>query len=152
MLRANLRWVGRSSLLLAAAVACSDGTSPPKPVPLPACTGGRGFAVSLAVDSFVSVDPIRDSGCVIFPANTSAIDSAEYLLIPQSAAGSPGVSSSFLLVGDTLHTPVAALMASLATQSPAQQFHDFLRQGRSEERRVGKEWRERRGPDHCREK
>ncbi len=66
---------------------------------------------------------------MIFPANASAIDSAEYLLIPQSAAGSPGVSSSFLLVGDTVHTPVAALMASLATQSPAQQFHDFLRQG-----------------------
>ncbi len=110
-------------------MACSDGTSPPKPVPLPACTGGRGFAVSLAVDSFVSVDPIRDSGCVIFPANSSPIDSAEYLLVPQSAAGSPGVSSSFLLVGDTVHTPVAALMASLATQSPAQQFHDFLRQG-----------------------
>src|SRR6266571_6731891 len=129
MLRASLRWVGRSSLLLVAAVACSDGTSPPKPVPLPACTAGRGFAVSLAVDSFVSVDPIRDSGCVIFPANSSAIDSAEYLLVPQSAAGSPGVSSSFLLLGDTVHTPVAAMMASLATQSPAQQFHDFLRQG-----------------------
>src|SRR2546423_13676238 len=125
MLRAAVSSMGISSLLLAAA--CSDGTSPPLPVPLPACTAGRGFAVSLAVDSFVSVDPIRDSGCVIFPANTSAIDSAEYLLIPQSAAGSPGVSSSFLLVGDTVHTPVAALMASLPTQSPAPQLHDFVR-------------------------
>src|SRR5881392_2025179 len=103
MLRANLRRVGRSSLLLAAAAACSDGTSPPPPVPLPACTAGRGFAVSLAVNSFVSMDPIRDSGCVIFPSNASTIDSAEYLLIPQSASGTPGVSSSFLLQGDTIH-------------------------------------------------
>src|SRR5205809_1730911 len=129
MLRASMKWVGRSSLLLVAAVACSDRMSPPPPVPLPAWTAGRGFAVPLAVDSFVSVDPILDSGCVIFPANSSAIDSAEYLLVPQSAAGSPGVSSSFLLLGDTVHTPVAAMMASLTAQSPAQPFHDFLRQG-----------------------
>ena len=127
MLRAAVSWMGISSLLLAAA--CSDGTSPPLPVPLPACTAGRGFAVSLAVDSFVSMDPIRDSGCVIFPANASTIDSAEYLLIPQSAAGTPGVSSSFLLLGDTIHPPMAALRASFAPLSPAEQFHAFLREG-----------------------
>src|SRR5207247_9948340 len=104
MLRASLKWVGRSSLLLVAAVACSDRMSPPPPVPLPACTGGRGFAVSLAVDSFVSVDPILDSGCVIFPANSSVIDSAEYLLVPQSADGAPGVSSSCLWLRAPVHT------------------------------------------------
>src|SRR5439155_1360766 len=62
-------WVGASSLLLAA---CSDHPMAPRPVPLPVCAAGRGFQVALAVDSFVSVDPIRDSGCIIFPANASA--------------------------------------------------------------------------------
>src|SRR2546426_12359696 len=102
-------WVGASSLLLAA---CSDHPMAPRPVPLPVCAAGRGFQVALAVDSFVSVDPIRDSGCIIFPPNASAIDSVEYLLVPQSAAGTFGVSSSFLLLGHTIHPP-AALVASL---------------------------------------
>src|SRR5207247_8791955 len=101
---AGLKWVGRSSLLLVAAVACSDRMSPPPPVPLPACTGGRGFAVSLAVDSFVSVDPLLDSGCVIFPDNSWAIDSAEYLLGPQSAPGSAGGSARCLLLGASVRT------------------------------------------------
>src|SRR2546425_9157810 len=121
-------WVGASSLLLAA---CSDHPMAPRPVPWPVCAGGRGFRVALAVDSFVSVDPIRDSGCIIFPANASAIDSVEYLLVPQSAAGTFGVSSSFQLLGDTIHPPAAALVASLSPPalSVAQQFHAFLRRG-----------------------
>jgi len=121
-------WVGASSLLLAA---CSDHPMAPRPVPLPVCAAGRGFQVALAVDSFVSVDPIRDSGCIIFPANASAIDSVEYLLVPQSAAGTFGVSSSFQLLGDTIHPPAAALVASLSPPalSVAQQFHAFLRRG-----------------------
>src|SRR5712691_997823 len=121
-------WGGGSSLLLAAA--CSDHPmAPPPPVPLPVCTAGRGFQVALAVDSFVSVDPIRDSGCIVFPANASAIDSVEYLLVPQSAAGTFGVSSSFLLRGDTIHARAAPLAAAPPALSPAQQFHAFLRRG-----------------------
>src|SRR2546422_11268922 len=121
-------WAGASSLLLAA---CSDHPMAPRPVPLPVCAAGRGFQVALAVDSFVSVDPIRDSGCIIFPANASAIDSVEYLLVPQSAAGTFGVSSSFQLLGDTIHPPAAALVASLSPPalSVAQQFHAFLLRG-----------------------
>src|SRR3989442_3134534 len=121
-------WAGAASLLLAA---CSDHPMAPRPVPLPVCAAGRGFQVALAVDSFVSVDPIRDSGCIIFPANASAIDSVEYLLVPQSAAGTFGVSSSFQLLGDTIHPPAAALVASLSPPalSVAQQFHAFLRRG-----------------------
>src|SRR2546426_3775660 len=121
-------WVGASPLRLAA---CSDRPMAPRPVPLPVCAAGRGFQVALAVDSFVSLDPIRDSGCIIFPANASAIDSVEYLLVPQSAAGTFGVSSSFQLLGDTIHPPAAALVASRSPPalSVAQQFHAFLRRG-----------------------
>src|SRR5437879_13889304 len=93
-------WVGASSLLLAA---CSDHPMAPRPVPLPVCAAGRGFQVALAVDSFVSVDPIRDSGCIIFPANASAIDSVEYLLVPQSDDGTIGVSPRFQPLGNTIH-------------------------------------------------
>src|SRR3989442_12252200 len=119
-------WAGASSLLVGA---CGDRPMAPRRVPLPGGGAGRGFQVALAVDSFVSVDPIRDSGCIIFPANASAIDSVEYLLVPQSAAGTFGVSSSFQLLGDTIHPPAAALVASLSPPalSVAQQFHAFLR-------------------------
>src|SRR5438445_12872529 len=121
-------WVGASSLLVAA---CSGHPMARGPVPLPVCAAVRGFQVALAVDSFVSVDPIRDSGCIRFRANASAVDSVEYLLVPQSAAGTFGVSSSFQLLGDTIHPPAAALVASLSPPalSVAQQFHAFLRRG-----------------------
>ena len=39
------------------------------------------------------------------------------------------MSSSFLLQGDTIHPPIAALRASFAPLSPAEQFHAFLREG-----------------------
>src|SRR2546427_8796257 len=38
-----------------------------------------------------------DSGCVTFAANPSAVDSMEYLLVPQSAAGTLGDSALFQL-------------------------------------------------------
>jgi len=83
------------------------------------CAAGRGFQVALAVDSFVSVDPIRDSGCIIFPANASAIDSVEYLLVPQSAVGTFGVSSSFLLLGDKRRTEAWTKLALTAAYNNA---------------------------------
>ena len=126
MLRAALKWLGTSSLLLAAA--CSDSTGPNPPPLLPECTAGKGFAVSLAVDSFIPVDPVPDSGCVLFPAN-AGVDTAEYLVVPQAATSIPGLSAPFLLRGDTIHPPRAALSASAAALSPAEQFHLFLRQG-----------------------
>src|SRR5438034_10751098 len=103
MLRASLKWVGRSSLLLVAAVACSDRMSPPPPVPLPACTGGRGFAVSLAVDSFVSVDCLLATESVMFSSNSSAIDDLDYLRFRRSASASLRLPLSFLSVRDALH-------------------------------------------------
>ena len=126
MLRTAVSWMGISSLLVAAA--CSDSTGPKPPPLLPECTAGRGFAVSLAVDSFVSIDPVPDSGCVLFPAN-AGVDTVEYLVVPQSATGVPGLSAPFLLRGDTVHPPMAALTASAAPLSPVERFHMFLREG-----------------------
>jgi len=107
------------------AMACrGDGAGPA----LPVCTAGGSYQVSLSVGQYASVDPAANSGCVAFPANVAA-DTAEYVVVPQSASGTPGVSSSFRLAGDTLRP--LALSASL-TGAPARQslpdaFHDFLR-------------------------
>jgi hypothetical protein len=127
MLRARLVAAGVWLLLLAAA--CSDSTAPKPLAPLPACTAGRGFAVSpLAVARYVSVDPGPDSGCVLFPSNLTA-SAVEYLVIPQSAAGTPGVSAAYSLEGDTIHTAAALAAAAAAPLPVAEQFHDFLREG-----------------------
>jgi hypothetical protein len=125
MLRARLVPVGVWSLLLAAA--CSDSTAPKPLAPVPTCTAGRGSAVSLAVDSFVALDAIRDSGCVIFPANPLA-STVEYLVVPQSVAGTPGLTALFSLQGDTVHPPAAAAALQGIT-SAAERFHQFLRTG-----------------------
>jgi hypothetical protein len=117
--------------LFLGAVACSgDGAGPQ----LPPCTAA-GFAVTLpVVGAYVSIDPTgADSGCVVFPANGSGIDSAEYVVVPQLATGVPGHTSSFRLLGDTIRpaTPTApfAVAPAIVELSPAEQFHAFLRRG-----------------------
>jgi hypothetical protein len=133
MLRRRL-WL----LPLLAATACSDGLVGPgvwphfNVPPLPPCTLSRGGAttLSLAVGQYVSLDPTADSGCVIFPANASATDSAEYLLVAQSASGTEGVTSGFTLVGDTIIATLAAAPAAAPLPPPLStgiRFHDFLR-------------------------
>ena len=110
-------------------VACpSDGAGPK----LPPCTAA-GFNITLpVVGAYVTYDPAAsDSGCVVFPA-AGAVDSAEYLLIPQLATGVPGRTSSFRLAGDTIRpAPVAPAFSTteLADLPPADQFHRFLRLG-----------------------
>src|SRR5438034_9616391 len=88
---------------LAATAGCGSDAGPATP----ACSSALATQVVLAVGAYTSIDPASDAGCVTVAANASAVDSAEYLLVPQSASSSPGASS------------------------------------RSEERRVGKEWRAR---------
>jgi hypothetical protein len=83
--------------------ACSSNNAP-GPNPLASCktTSAVATHVTLAVPQYVSLDPATDSGCVLFPANASSTNQAEYLLIPQSAAGTPDDSSMFQLTGGAL--------------------------------------------------
>jgi hypothetical protein len=87
------------------ATACTSGSffgSPPPP-PLASCNSAStvGTHISLAVGAYLSLDPATDSGCVLFPANSSA-NQVEYLLVPQSADAAPSDSSAFQLNGGAL--------------------------------------------------
>jgi len=80
---------------------------------------------------YAAFDPSASSGCTIFPANGSA-SSAEYLLVPQSASGTPNDTQSFKLQGGglmaaTLAGQVIAPEGAPPPLSPAEQFHLFLR-------------------------
>lgn len=126
MLHRRLTQLGLLSFLGAAA--CREAAGPK----LPPCTAA-GFAVSLPTPgAYLSFDPTTaDSGCAVFPANGPA-DSAEYLLVPQLATGVPGRTSSFRLAGDTIKpATVAPAFAAplLASLTPAERFHRFLRAG-----------------------
>ena len=74
-------------------VACSSDSAGPSP--LPSC-GAHGTQLSLAVGAYTSIDPASDSGCVTFAAN-SGVDTAEYLVLPWSAGGTPQSSAPFRL-------------------------------------------------------
>src|SRR5205085_6994636 len=78
---------------LAVTAACSkDATGPSAPT----CSSALASKLTLAVGAYASIDPATDGGCVTFPANAS-VDSAEYLLVPQSAAATFGQTSPFEL-------------------------------------------------------
>lgn len=79
---------------LALTAACS-GSSSAGPT-LPSC-GAHGSQLSLAVAQYSMVDPASDSGCVTFAAN-AGVDTAEYVVLPWSAGGTPGSSTPFSLV------------------------------------------------------
>src|SRR5713101_2630082 len=84
------------------AAACSGSNSGPSPLASCKTTSGVATHITLAVSQYVSLDPATDSGCVLFPANGSSTNQAEYLLVPQSAAGLPDDSAMFQLAGGTL--------------------------------------------------
>jgi hypothetical protein len=88
--------------------ACSTGEST-GPNPLETCQVTLSTPVTLAPASYIILNPPADSGCVTFPADTT-IDSVEYLLIPQSAGGTPGDSAPFRLQGAT---PISASASPL---------------------------------------
>ncbi len=112
-------------LLLAA---CSNSSGPGS---LPSC-GAHGSQLTLAPAAYASIDPATDSGCVTFAANASTIDSAEYLVVPQSGSGSAGASASFALKSATPLTamvmPQMALMSAGTHRSSALAFDRFLRE------------------------
>src|SRR6266704_2503020 len=125
MVRNWLAWIAIPSLW---AAACSDSAGPK----LPPCASSFGSHVNTALGSDTMLDPASDSGCVVFENNPSGIDSAIYLVVPQSATGVPGVTTSFSLHGDTIR-PVLSIAPYTPAPTLAQRFHDFLRQ--SEQRR-----------------
>jgi hypothetical protein len=109
---------------LSVAVACSsDHITTPV---LAACAAGVGTPISLGVGAYTTVDPASDSGCVRFAAN-AAPDSAEYLVVAQSAAGTSGQSSPFRLQGGAAAATAAALLATGAPTGRSQVAIDFDR-------------------------
>jgi hypothetical protein len=110
-------------LLLAAACSGDHVTTPI----VAACAAGVGSPISLAVGAYTTVDPATDSGCVRFAANASTIDSTEYLVVAQSAAGTPGQTSPFRLQGGAAAATTAALVAAGAPVGRSQVAIDFDR-------------------------
>ena len=108
--------------------ACSNSSGPGT---LPPC-GAHGSQLSLAPAAYMSIDPASDSGCVTFAANASTIDSAEYLVVPQSGSGSAGASAPFALKSATPLTamvmPQVALLSAGTHRSSALAFDRFLRE------------------------
>ena len=114
--------------LVALAACSSDRATGPGAA---TCSSALAFQVTLAIGAYASIDPASNAGCVVFPANASAVDSAEYLLVPQSAAGTFGRSSPFALRTATLTaaaTPAAERLVPLSgDRAAAVQFDGLLR-------------------------
>src|SRR5437667_4018022 len=113
---------------LVATAACShDSTGPAAPT----CSAALASRLTLAIGQYTSIDPASNDGCVTFPANASTVDSAEYLLVAQSAAATFGESSPFALRAATLGAAPMAAAPSLAqpaaAPSPATRFDGMLR-------------------------
>src|SRR5690348_5428304 len=115
---------------LVATVACSSGTSSSAP----GCKASQASQVTLAVGGYTSFDPSADAGCATFPANASSVDSAEYLVVPQSTGGNPGGSAAFTLT-DISPSPAGPVpvAANRVASGPgirvpvAMRFDQFLR-------------------------
>src|SRR2546421_1009310 len=100
---------------LVATAACGhDATGPSAPT----CSSALASQLTLAVGAYASIDPASDGGCVTFAANTS-VDSAEYLLVAQSAAGTFSQSSPFALRAATTLGAAPMGAAPLPAQPPA---------------------------------
>ncbi len=84
------------------AAACSGSNSGPSPLASCKTTSAVATHITLAVGQYVSLDPATDSGCVLFPANASSTNQAEYLLVPQSATGDTAQVAPFQLTSGAL--------------------------------------------------
>ena len=131
----NRRWrilASCTALLFSVSVgACASGTD--VKVSPPSCASGAGAAIALAVGSYVTLDPAAARGCARFPANPSLADSAEYLVVPQSAATTANAQSSFTLTGGTGAPTAPAPVVSQAAGTQAS-FDAFLRRAEASRR------------------
>src|ERR1051325_4422285 len=117
--------------LLATAACSKDSTGPTAPT----CSAALASQLTLAIGAYALIDPASTGGCVTFPANASSTDSAEYLVVAQSVAGTFGQSSPFPLRTATLGTaPMLAqlLAAPAGPTTPAGRFDAVLRRLGSE--------------------
>lgn len=109
--------------------ACSSNAAGPGSV---SC-GAHGTPLTLAVGAYTSIDPATDSGCVTFAANT-APDTAEYLVLPWSAGGTPASTAPFQLQSATpaasaiAMSPMFAPSAASSRGANAVAFDHFLRE------------------------
>ena len=78
---------------------------------LPPCTSASSTA-TLGVGAYTAYDITADSGCVIFPANASTTDSAEYLVVVQAGGGAPGDSAAYQVEADLAAPPGPRLAAA----------------------------------------
>jgi hypothetical protein len=125
MFRNRRLWRAAPWLILV--VACDPGTGPG----IGPCTAASAETVSLAVGAYTSVDGYETYGCIMFPANASAAE-VEYLVVPQAATGSPGLTLNFVLQSVAASVAAAARVTAApeaAPGGPAQRFHEFLRRG-----------------------
>ena len=123
------RWRGMlascTALLSSAALgACASGTD--VAVTSPSCASGAGTTIALAVGAYVTLDPAANRGCARFPANPSSTDSAEYLVVPQSAATTANVQSAFTLTGGT-GAPTPPARGTTRAAGTQASFDAFLR-------------------------
>src|SRR5258705_143038 len=112
---------------LAATAGCSgDHAAGPS---IPTCSSALASQLVLAIGAYTSLDPASDGGCVTIAANASTLDSAEYLIVPQSAAGTFGQSSPFELRTASLAAmPAAHIVEPVSSpRAMAVQFDGMLR-------------------------
>jgi len=93
--------------IAACVAACSSDTAPQAP---PVCSSSSP-PLTLAVGAPQFINPLTTSGCIEVTANTSN-DSAEYLVIAQSAGGTPGDSAPYSLQSGGLAARTALGAAS----------------------------------------
>src|SRR3989454_230645 len=124
--RGRMTWSATLQLVVwsLGVAACVSPTSP-----IATCTSGQTTRLTLTVGAYTSIDPSSDAGCVTIAANASMTDSAEYLVIAQSAGGTRGDSAAFQLGSSALTAAVVAQVVPPETQSSvAAQFDHFLRE------------------------
>jgi len=98
------------------------------PPPVAGCSA-QTTHLTLAVAGYQSIDPALNAGCITFGANPSSSDTVEYLLVPQSTAGTPGLSAPFELQGGgaaAASAPAVAPTAVSSARTPLA-FDGFLR-------------------------
>jgi len=81
--------------------------------------------LALVVGEYASLDPAQLAGCAAF--SDAGPSGAEYLLAPQSTTGTPGVSASYRLQGDSVVVVLSAAEPHPTAVPFATRFHDLLR-------------------------
>lgn len=80
--------------------------------------------LTMAVGDYASIAPSQLSGCATFPS--AGPNGAEYLISVQSVTGTPGLTASYSLIGDSVVQ--AVMQPALVSDEPwAVRFHDYLR-------------------------